>query len=53
MDAVGSVKVVELKPPPSTLLDSLDDAQRKSLLEMWNRLPPHLRDFRFDLEGSA
>lgn len=52
VDGVGSVQVVQLKPPPSTLLDCLHDPQHKSFLEMWNRLPPHLRDFRFDLEGS-
>lgn len=45
VDPVGSVGVVEPKPPPSTLLARLDDAQRKRFLEMWDRFPSHLRDF--------
>lgn len=53
VDAVGPVEVVESKSPPSTLLpDRFDDAQRKLFLDTWNRLPQHLRDVRFDLEGS-
>ena len=52
VDVVGSIEALEPKPPPADLLDRLDDVQRVRFREMRNSRPPHLRDIRFDLEGS-
>ena len=39
--------------PCSQLLARLDADQRTSFVNLWDRLPPHLRDIIFDLHGSG
>jgi len=40
------------KAPCSQLLARLNADQRESFLDLWERLPLHLRDVNFDLHGS-
>lgn len=52
-DAVVSGEVVEPNSPPSTVRDYLNDIQRKSFLVTCNRLRPHPRNVRYDLESPG
>ena len=40
------------KPPPS-LLDRLNADQRDSFLQVWHKLPAHLREIPFDFQGPG
>ena len=59
-----NIPVASENPPPADphdpptalcpqLLARLDADQRTSFLNLWDRLPPHLRDIIFDLHGSG
>ena len=43
----------DVKTPPSTLLERFDSQQRDAFLEMWERIPSHLHDICFDLQGPG
>ena len=52
---VGNVRIAEApepEPPPAELLGRLDEKQRDAFVEVWDRLPSHLRTINFDLVGS-
>ena len=42
----------DLEPPPS-LLDRLNSDQRDSFLQVWHKLPKHLREIVFDFDCSG
>ncbi len=39
--------------PPDELLSRLDDLQRASFMDLWHRIPRHLRHIVFDLHGPG
>ena len=39
--------------PPADLLKRLTAEQRASFIKLWDKLPPHLRDIKFDLHGEG
>ena len=39
--------------PPDEVLKRLSPESRESFLQLWNQLPPHLRDINFDLHGPG
>ena len=50
--AVDEPEAKEPKAPPPALLERFSIDQRKAFLEMWELIPPHLRDIHFDLDGN-
>ena len=50
--AVDESEVNEPKAPPPDLLERFNNDQHKAFLEMWELIPPHLRDIHFDLDGN-
>ena len=39
--------------PPSSVLNRMDSSQQDAFREIWKRIPHHLRDIRFNLEGPG
>ena len=39
--------------PPTSLLDRLNADQRDSFLQVWHKLPTHLREISFDFHGPG